>query len=70
MSIALGPAPWRGHQAQMLAHRQGVRRNRLEQLPTDESFYDDREGHCWCCSHLTHHEDRTCDFCLIEIVGK
>ena len=32
-----------------------------------DPIYDDREGHCWRCSHLTLHEDRTCDFCLAEI---
>lgn len=64
--MALSRAPWRNHEW-VVSRNAAVRRRRLEQPPVEEAFYDDRAGHCWRCSHQTRNEDRTCDFCLIEV---
>lgn len=45
------------------------RENRLVEREVDP-IYDEREGHCWRCSHLTESVDRTCSFCLIEILRR
>jgi hypothetical protein len=53
-----------------VTHRTELRdKRRAAQLAAEpEPLYFDMDGHCWRCGHQTHNEDRTCDFCLLEVM--
>lgn len=72
MAGHLSPAEWRPDRRTVdrRAERLAARARREDRPPTGEMpAIDERPGHCWRCSHRTDNPERTCDFCIAELVA-